>query len=122
MSNPEWVMPGVVGAAVGATVGVMIFGAVGFSWGGWMTGAEAGRVSREMAHETMIAALVPVCVDMSRVDTDREAKLATIRDASNDSQREAVMDAGWATVPGAERPDHDLAQACMAALDLDHTQ
>lgn len=29
------------------------------------------------------------------------------------------MRGGWATVPGSEGPDRDLAQACLASLDLD---
>ena len=33
--------------------------------------------------------------------------------------RDAVMAAGWATVPGAEAPNRDLAQACIQGLNLD---
>jgi len=28
------------------------------------------------------------------------------------------MAAGWATVPGTDAPDRDIAQACLAALEL----
>ena len=118
MTESEWVKPGFIGAAVGAAVGVVIFGAIGFTLGGWMTSGGADRMSLAMAHETMIAALVPVCLDLSAGDPDRAAKLAIIRDTPIASRREAIMASGWATVPGSDAPSHDLAQACMDVLDL----
>ena len=118
MDDHTWAKPAVIGAAVGATVGVLLFGAVGFTLGGWMTTGGADRMYLAVAHETMIAAMVPVCLDLSANDPDREAKLAVIRDTPIDSRREAIMTSGWATVPGSEKPSHDLAQACMSALDL----
>lgn len=71
-----------------------------------------------MSHEDVIAARVPVCLDMARTDPDRIAQLATIRAAATYKQRDTVMAAGWATVPGSETPDRDLAQACMEELEL----
>lgn len=118
MDNSTWVKPAVIGAAVGATVGVLLFGAIGFTAGGWMTIGGADKVYLAVAHETMIAAMVPVCLDLSANDPDRATKLAVIRDTPVDSRREAIMASGWATVPGSEQPSHDLAQACMNALDM----
>jgi hypothetical protein len=115
MTTPEWLKPGIYGALIGA----VFVGVVGFSWGGWMTGGSANKMASAMAHDNVIAALLPVCVDMSRTDTDRVAKLATIREASTYRQRDAVMAAGWATIPGSETPNRDLAQACVAALEVD---
>ena len=83
-----------------------------------MTGGGADKMASARSHDEVIAALVPVCVDMSRTDTDRIAKLATIREASTYQRRDALMQAGWATVPGSETPNRDLAGACVAALDL----
>ena len=115
MTTPEWLKPGIYGALIGA----VFVGVVGFSWGGWMTGGSANKMASAMAHDNVIAALLPVCVDMSRTDTDRVAKLATIREAATYRRRDAVMAAGWATVPGSEAPNRDLAQACLAALEAD---
>lgn len=115
MTTPEWLKPGLYGAAAGA-VAVSI---IGFSWGGWVTGGSASKMARSMAHEEVTSAMVPVCLEMSRVDPDRIAKLATIRSAASYKRRDAVMEAGWATVPGAESPDRDLAAACIDGLELD---
>jgi uncharacterized protein YcfJ len=117
MTTPEWLRPGIYGALIGAVV----VGVVGFSFGGWMTGANADKMASAMAHDNVIAALMPICVDMAQNDTDRIAKLATIKAATSFRRRDAVMETGWATVPGSETPNRDLAQACLAALEVDAT-
>ncbi len=115
MTTPEWLKPGIYGALLGAA----FVGIVGFSWGGWMTGGGANKMASEMAQDEVIAALVPFCLDMSRTDSERVAKLATIRDATSYKRRDAVMATGWATMPGADAPNRDLAQACIEGLNLD---
>ena len=115
MTTPEWLKPGVYGAVIGA-VAVMV---IGFSWGGWMTGGGADELAADRAHAEVIAALVPVCLQISQDDPDRIAKMATITEATTYRRRDAVMEAGWATVPGAETPNRDLAQACIEVLDLE---
>ncbi len=114
MTPPEWLKPGIYGALIGAA----FVGIVGFSWGGWMTGSGAEKMATEMAQDSVIAALVPFCLDMSRTDNERIAKLATIREASSFQRRDAVMETGWATMPGSDGPNRDLAQACIEGLDL----
>jgi len=115
MNMPEWLKPGIYGALLGAA----FVGTVGFSWGGWMTGGGAEEMANKMAQEEVITALVPFCLDMSRADNERIAKLATIREASSFKRRDAVMETGWATMPGSDGPNRDLAQACIEGLDLD---
>lgn len=117
MTTPEWLKPGINGALLGAA----FVGIVGFSWGGWMTGGGAEELANKLAEEEVIAALVPVCLDMSRADNERIAKLATIREASSFKRRDAVMETGWSTMPGSDGPNRDLAQACLAALDVDRS-
>ena len=115
MNTPDWIKPGVYGAVIGAVV----VGIVGFTWGGWVSGGTAQDRAMAMAHNDVVAALEPVCLDKARTDPDRAAKLATIREASSFKRRDAVMETGWATVPGAEAPDRELAQSCLASLDVD---
>lgn len=117
MKTPEWLKPGIYGALLGAA----FVGIVGFSWGGWMTGGNAEKMANKMAQDEVVAALVPFCLDMSRADNERIAKLATIREASSFKRRDAVMETGWATMPGSDAPNRDIAQACLAALDVDRS-
>lgn len=115
MNTPEWLKPGIYGALIGAAA----VGIGGFTWGGWVTGGTANDRAMAMAHDDVVAAMVPVCLDMAQADPDRAAKLAIIQEASSFRRRDALMEAGWATVPGAEAPDRDIAQACLASLDVD---
>lgn len=115
MTTPEWLKPGVYGGVIGAAA----ISILGFSWGGWVTGGGAAEMAQTMAQEEVMTALVPVCVELSRVDPERVAKLATIQEASSYNRYKSVMEAGWATTPGNEDPDRDLAKACIAGLELD---
>ena len=114
MNTPEWLKPGIYGAVIGAAV----VGIVGFSWGGWVTGSTANDRAMAMSRNDVVASMVPVCLDMARSDPARAEKLETIRAGSTYKRRDAVMAAGWATVPGTDAPDRDIAQACLAALEL----
>jgi len=115
MNTPEWLKPGIYGAVIGAAV----VGVGGFTWGGWVTGRTAHDRAMAMSRDDVVAAMVPVCLDMAQTDPDRAAKLAVIRGTHTYPRRNALMEAGWATVPGAEAPDRDIAQACLASLDVD---
>ncbi|SHH35043.1 hypothetical protein [Marivita hallyeonensis] len=115
MKTPEWLKPGISGAAIGAA----FVGIIGFTWGGWVTGGTAHDRAMSMSHNDVVAAMVPVCLDVARTDPNRAAKIAAIREAPTYQRRTALMEAGWATMPGAEAPDRDIAQACLASLDVD---
>ncbi|MCR9275699.1 hypothetical protein CDZ98_22425 [Mameliella alba] len=114
MTTPDWLKPGIYGALLGAAA----LAIVGFSWGGWVTGGTAKDRAEDLSQQTLTTAMVPICLDMARNDPQRLAKIETIRTASRYQQRDALMEAGWATVPGADGPDRDIAQACLAAIDL----
>lgn len=115
MNTPEWLKPGIYGAVIGAAAVSIL----GFTWGGWVTGGTAEERAMALSHDDVVAAMVPVCLDMAQTDPDRAAKLAVIRDAQTYQRRNALMEAGWATVPGFDAPDRDIAQACLASLDVD---
>ena len=115
MTFPEWTKPGIYGALRGAAA----ISLVGFSWGGWMTGSNAEKMAKRFAGEEITQAMVPVCLEMSAVDPDRISKLALIQEASGFNRRKAIMASGWVTIPGTEDPNRDLADACIAGLELD---
>ena len=115
MNTPEWLKPGIDGALIGAAV----VGVVGFSWGSWVTGGTANDRAMAMSRADVVASMVPVCLDMARSDPAQADKLATIRAASTYQRRDALMAAGWATMPGTDAPNRDIAQACLAVLDVD---
>jgi len=115
MTFPEWTKPGVYGALVGA-IAVSI---LGFTWGGWTTSGSAQEMADRNAAEQVTLAMVPVCLDLSDADAGRVEILATLRDASSFQRRKAIMETGWATLPGTDAPSRDLADACLAELAID---
>lgn len=115
MNVPQWLKP----IALGAVIGAIAVSTVGFSWGGWVTGGTAARMANTSSHEKVIAALLPVCVDLSRTDEERARKLEAIRETTGYKRRQALMETGWATMPGSDVANGDLAQACLAALEPD---
>lgn len=114
MNSPDWLKPGIHGALLGA----VLAGALGFTWGGWVTPGTLDARAMAMARDNFVASMVPVCLDMARTDPERAAKLDTIRAAATDQRRDALIATGWATMPGADAPDRDVAQSCLAALEL----
>lgn len=114
MNDAHWVVPGLAGAVVGIAVAAVL----GLTVGGLQTPGESARRTEAAVKAAVTAALVPVCLDRSDRDPSREARLALLRQASASTQRDLLMDTGWATIPGSPKADSDLAQACLAALDL----
>ena len=110
---PQWIKPGMWGAVAGSVLTMI----VGFSYGGWITGDTAARVGKQQADAAVVAALVPLCVAQSKADRTVMKKIEELKAlTSSYQQRDFVIKTGWATVPGTEDPDSDVAEACAAAL------
>lgn len=114
MKTPEWLKPGIYGGIIGGIAVAVI----GFGWAGWSTAGGANRLAQTVATEQTVAALVPVCLAMSAADPERVSKIATIQQATTSRRRDALIATGWATMPGSDAPNRDLATACVAALEL----
>jgi pimeloyl-ACP methyl ester carboxylesterase len=101
------------GIAIGAVAAI----AVGFSWGGWVTGATANKLAAEQADTAVVRVLTPMCVDAFMQNADAQTNLAALRKiSSNWQQGDYLEKGGWATRPGATSPDYELARACAAKL------
>ncbi len=113
MNSPEWLKTAVSGAVIGAGALAII----GFSWGGWVTGATAEKMAAEQARLEVVAALVPICIVLSSNDPEGVATRARLKNASSYRQRnDMLMQAGWATMPGTTEPNRYVANACMEQL------
>ena len=113
MNIPEWLKPGLQGAAVGAAA----LAIVGFAWGGWVTTGTAKQMASDHARLEVVAALVPICIEQSKQDPQVLATLTLLKDASSYKRSDMLMEAGWATMPGSTAPDRYVASACMDKLE-----
>ena len=108
-----WLKPGVWGAVTGSILTMI----VGFSWGGWTTSYTVNQVAIKRADAAVTAALVPICLAQEKIDATKGKKLGELKAiTSSYEQTEFVMKAGWATFPGKEDPNRDVAEACASAL------
>jgi hypothetical protein len=60
--------------------------------------------------------LVPICLEQSRQEPAVTATLDELKAASSYQRRDLLMETGWATMPGSDDPDRNVASACMEKL------
>jgi hypothetical protein len=89
---------------------------VGFNWGGWVTAGTAQKTAETMAKSAVIERLAPICVAQFNLDPDKALKLGEMSELTSSKQRQFVVDQGWATISGVEKPDRRVATACTNLL------
>ena len=108
MQTPEWLKPGLYGAACGAVA----LAVVGFNWGGWVTGGTARTMAADQSETEMVAALSLICVDQSKRDPQLAERVAALKSASSWNRGDLVVKNGWATMPGATEANSQVARDC----------
>ena len=100
------------GAALGA-VATMI---IGFNWGGWVTGGTANDMTQKSTTSAVVAALSPICVDKFQRSADAVSNLVELKKVSSYQQGSFVEKGGWATLPGNDKSNSAVAEACANML------
>lgn len=113
MEIPEWLKPGLMGAAAGAVALAII----GFSWGGWVTGSSANDMAEDRSEDAVLMALTPFCVENSVQDPNFEQVIAEMKAARAYQRSDSIAKAGWATMPGDSEPNLQLARACVKEFE-----
>lgn len=108
MQTPEWLRPGLYGAAGGAVA----LAVIGFSWGGWVTDGKARQMAADQSRTDVVAALSLICVDQSTRDPQLVERVAALKTASSWTRGDLVMKNGWATMPGTTEANRQVAIAC----------
>jgi hypothetical protein len=108
MQTPEWLKPGLYGAACGAAA----LAVIGFSWGGWVTGGTARTMAADQSKAEVVTALSLICVDQSKRDPQLVERVALLKAASSYERGDLVMKNGWATMPGTTEGNRLVAIAC----------
>ena len=96
-------------AIIGAIVLTVI---VGFSWGGWMTGGTA----QKMTNDAVTQRLSLICVGQFNQDPQKDQKLTELKDTSFYQRDDYVKEQGWATMPGETNPISNVADGCAKQL------
>jgi len=112
MKTPIWLKPALYGAAAGAVA----LSIIGFSWGGWVTGGTAKTMATNQARLDVVAALVPICVQQSKLDPKSMETLGRLKEAQRYERDGLLISAGWATMPGSNDANQHVASACMKVL------
>jgi hypothetical protein len=89
---------------------------LGFGWAGWVTGGTARSTAEAAARDAVVKRLAPICVVQSSRDLGKGQKLDAMKGESAWQRAEYVSKQGWATMPGEQEPDRDVAEACAVLL------
>jgi hypothetical protein len=108
MQTPEWLKPGLCGAACGAVA----LAVIGFSWGGWVTGGTARTMAADQSKAEVVSALSLICVDQSKRDPQLAERVAAIKTASSWNRGDLVLKNGWATMLGSAEGNSQVAKDC----------
>ena len=112
MTVPEWLRP----AAYGFVAGAIAISTFGFAWGGWVTGATSRKLAETVAGDAVAGRLAEICIVQFNQDPGKDQKLEELKKAGSYQRRTYVQDQGWATMPGEEKPDSKVADACAKLL------
>jgi hypothetical protein len=114
MTTPEWLKPGLYGAACGA----IALAVVGFTWGGWVTGGTARQMASEQSRTDVVAALTSICLDQSKRDPQLAERVVLLKAASSWERGDIVLKNGWATMPGTTEGNRLVAIACADKVGI----
>jgi hypothetical protein len=89
---------------------------VGFTWGGWVTGATARTMAVTTGEDAVAKRLAPICVVRSALDPQRDVKLKALKDVSTWERGDYIKKQGWATMQGEKEPDGRVADECAKLL------
>jgi hypothetical protein len=108
--------PEIKPALWGAAGGAIVLAIIGFTWGGWSTGASAAQMSKTNATSAVVAVLAPICVAQFNAAFNATAKLAEMTALPSHQQATFVEKGGWATMPGSDAPVTGVARSCATML------
>jgi len=111
----EYLQPFVWGVAVGMAVLLIVV----FSTGWMVTSGSAKNRAEQIAEKAVVDALAPICVVQFLQDPNRNERLAEMKEMNSWQRGDYVKRSGWATMPGSESPDHEVAEECaIRVLEL----
>jgi hypothetical protein len=112
MKIPEWVKPGAWGVVIGAAV----FATAAFTSEWAVTSSTAKQMASQQANEAVIASLTPICIAQFRDGGQMQVHVAALEGEKSWERGAYVAGKGWATMPGSESPNDNVARECAEQL------
>ncbi len=100
----------------GAVGGAIVLLIIGFGFGGWVKGSTAQKMAEELAEDTVLNRLAPICVVQFNQDPEKDQKLKELKELDSWKRGDYVKERGWATMPGEKEPDRKVADECARRL------
>jgi hypothetical protein len=112
MKTPAELKPALWGAVTGAVV----LAVVGFTRGGWVTGAKAREMMKTNSDAAVVSALAPICAEKFKAAADAPTQLEALKKLASYEQGSFVEKGGWATMPGDATILSGLGRSCATLL------
>jgi hypothetical protein len=101
---------GVWGLICGAIIAMII----GFAWGGWSTKGTTQKTS----DEAVLVSQAAICVAQFVKQPNHEEKLKELEKLDSYTRAEFIEKGGWDKMPGQEKANSSVAQACVKGLEV----
>jgi len=97
--------------------GAMVVMYIGFNFGGWMTNGTAEAMAKETAVSAVADRLGTICLAQLNRDAAKSQKLAEMKNNTDTWEMGRFIEKqDWAVMPGDEKPDNGVADACAKQL------
>jgi hypothetical protein len=95
-----------------AAGGAIVLAVIGFNWGGWVTTGSAEAMAKEIAANAVAERLGSICVAQANRDLQKGQKLNEMKGQDAWEIGRYIEKQSWAIMPGDEKPDSRVADAC----------
>lgn len=102
--------------AWGMAVGMVVLLIVIFSAGWVVTSNSAKAMAYQISTNAVVDRLTPISVAQFMADPNREERLKDMKALDPWKRGDFVKEQGWATMPGEETPDWQVANECAKRL------
>jgi hypothetical protein len=96
----------------GAVGGAIVTMYVGFNVGGWVTTGTAEAMAKETAATAVADRLGSICLAQFNRDSQKSQKLSEMKGQDTWERGRYIEKQSWAIMPGDEKPDSAVADAC----------
>jgi len=99
-----------------AVGGAAVLAVAGFNYGGWVTSGTAAVMAKEIAADAVADRRGTICVAQFNRDSDKGEKLKEMKGKDSWDKGRYIEKQSWAIMPGEEKPDSKVADACAKHL------